>query len=199
MAEDPNQQQQAAYPTGVDPRLINEGEIKSDQIIEDNDLKTQEAEEHIDYIRKVLGIVTVQMIFTFALCVLSSISTPVGKFFRHPLTLILALVLFIYSFCRIAFDEKLRRTVPQNYIHLGMVTCGEAFMLAATAADLKVASVYSAIMGTCAAVGGLFLAALYTASSVDRDLLIRNMVKGLAFAFFMNLIMLLIILFAYNP
>ncbi len=72
-------------------------------------------------------------------------------------------------------------------------------MLAATAADLKVASVYSAIMATCVSVGGLFLAALYTASSVDRDLLIRNMVKGLALAFIMNMIMLLVIIFAYNP
>ena len=160
---------------------------------------TQEAEEHIGYIRKVLCIVCVQMTFTFALCVLSSISTPVGKFFKHPLTLILAIVLFIYSFCRIAFDEKLRRAVPQNYIHLAMVTCGEAFMLAATAADLKVASVYSAIMATCAAVGGLFLAAMYTASSVDRDLLIRNMIKGLMLAFIMNMIMLFVIIFAYNP
>jgi hypothetical protein len=58
MAEDPSQQQ-PAYPTGVDPRLIKEGELKSDEAIEDNDLKTQEAEEQIDYIRKVLGIVAV--------------------------------------------------------------------------------------------------------------------------------------------
>ena len=48
----------AEYPTGADPRLIKEGEVRSDDPLgEDNDLKHYEREEHIGYVRKVLGIV----------------------------------------------------------------------------------------------------------------------------------------------
>ena len=72
-------------------------------------------------------------------------------------------------------------------------------MLSSTAAELKIASVVAAIMATCFAVAGLFVAALYTASSMNRDTLLRNMVKGLAVACFLNLFMLIFILAAYNP
>lgn len=54
-------------------------------------------------------------------------------------------------------------------------------------------------MATCFAVVGLFFAALKTASSMDRDLLIRNMVKGLIGAFILNLVMLFVVLFLYDP
>jgi len=72
-------------------------------------------------------------------------------------------------------------------------------MLSATAADLKVTSVYSAIMATCLSVAGLFVATLYTASSVDRDVLIRNMVKGLVGAFILQIVMFVMILTVYSP
>lgn len=57
MANNPNDQ--PAYPTSVDPRLVKEGEVRDDGTIEDNDLmaKAAEDEDQIDYIRKVLGIV----------------------------------------------------------------------------------------------------------------------------------------------
>ncbi len=71
---------QSAYPTGVDPRLIKEGQVRSDENLDDTDLKQMEAEEHIDYVRKVLGIVAVQMTFTFSLAVLASTFEGVGKF-----------------------------------------------------------------------------------------------------------------------
>jgi FtsH-binding integral membrane protein len=139
------------------------------------------------------------MTFTFACCVLSSTYEPIGKFFKHPLTLIFSLILCIYSMCVIVFNDKIRRTVPQNYIYLLMVTIGEAFLLSATAADLKVASVYSAIFATCLAVVGLFYAAMKTASSVNRDVLIRHMCIALVWSFFAQIIMLLVMIFLYNP
>ena len=48
-----------AYPTAVDPRLIAADAIPSEGLEHDNDLihKTAETEEHIGFIRKVLGIV----------------------------------------------------------------------------------------------------------------------------------------------
>ena len=139
------------------------------------------------------------MTLTFVLCILASTFQTFGNFFKHPLTLIFALVIMITSFCVIIGSKERRRRVPENYIWLALATLGEAFFLAATATDLKVASVISAIMATCIVVGALFFATLYTASSVDRETLIRNMVKGLIGAFFLNLVMLFVMIFLYDP
>ena len=101
--------------------------------------------------------------------------------------------------CIIFLNKKARQEVPKNYILLAGATLGEAVFLAATAADLTVFSVFTAIMATCISVIGLFIAALKTASSVDRDVLIRNMVKGMIGAFILNLVMVFVVLFMYNP
>ena len=189
---------QQQYPTGVDPELVKNGEFQDDGTVQDNDLKQAEAEEHIDYIRKVLGIVTVQMTATFALCALSSASPSFGNFFKNPLILILSFFLMMSCTCVIFASPKRRQTVPENYFWLAGATVGEAFFLAAVAADLTVMSVFTAIMGTCFAVAGLFVAALYTASSVDREVLIRNMVKGLIICLCLNVFMLLFMMFSFQ-
>ena len=107
--------------------------------------------------------------------------------------------MMITCVCIIFFNKKARQEVPKNYILLAGATLGEAVFLAATAADLTVFSVFTAIMATCISVIGLFIAALKTASSVDRDVLIRNMVKGMIGAFILNLVMVFVVLFMYNP
>jgi len=65
------------YPSGVNPELIKEGEVDDGTQV-DNDLKQAETEEHIGFIRKVLGIVAFQMSFTFFLCILSTNSKAMG-------------------------------------------------------------------------------------------------------------------------
>ena len=82
---------------------------------------------------------------------------------------------------------------------LAGATCGEAFFLAAVAADLTVFSVYTAIMATCLSVGGLFAAACYTASTMDRERLIRNMVYSMVITLCIDLVMLFVILIMWNP
>ena len=139
------------------------------------------------------------MAFTFFLCVVSASNQSAGKFFKHPLTLILGLVLLIICMCVIIESKERRTTVPYNYFWLAGATLGECTFLAATAADLTVFSVYMAILATCISVAGLFVAALYTASSVDRDVLIRNMVKGMIVSFVINLAAVIFILFFLNP
>ena len=183
----------------MDPKLIKDGQVRSDDNLDDNDLKHMEAEEHIGYVRKVLGIVSVQMAATFLLCVLASINESIGKGVSRPGIQIFALILMLGCFIAIACYKEARRTVPYNYVLLLGATAGEAFFLAAVAAELKVASVLTAIMATCFATVGLFLAAMKTASTVDRDTLVRNMTYGLIGAFFLNVFMILFIVFMYNP
>ena len=89
--------------------------------------------------------------------------------------------------------------MPKNYILLAGATLGEASFLACVAADLTVFGVFTAILATCIAVGGLFVAALYTASTVNRDVILRNMAAGLVGACVLNLFMLIVIITMYNP
>ena len=162
-------------------------------------MKDQEAEEHIAYVRKVLGIVTVQMTLTFILAALAANFKSIGLFFKNPYVFMFAFILMLVCVLAIACSKECRRSVPKNYILLAGATLGEASFLACAAADLTVFSVFTAIMATCIAVAGLFVAALYTASTVDRDVLIRNMIKGLIGAAFLNLFMLIVIVFMYSP
>jgi len=186
-----------AYPSAPDPKLIKEGEVRSDENLEDSDLKQYEQEEHIGFIRKVLGIVTIQMGVTFLFCVISSLNDKAGAFFKHPLTLILSFILLIFCVCAIAASKKNRRTVPLNYFLLAGATVGETCFLAATAADLKIFSVFAAIAATCLAVAALFVAALYSASSMDRETLLRNMVKAMIVTLILHLIMIVFIVFSF--
>ena len=78
----------------------------------DNDLKQAETEEHIGFVRKVLGIVTVQMTFTFLLAVLSSTSPKLGAFFKSPVTLLISFALLIGCVCTIYISRDARRKVP---------------------------------------------------------------------------------------
>ena len=162
-------------------------------------MKDAEAQDHIEYVRKVLGIVTVQMTLTFLLAAASANFKNVGLFFKNPFVLIGSFALMMGCVLAIFCSKECRREVPKNYILLAGATMGEACFLAAVAADLTVFSVFTAILATCLAVAGLFVAALYTASTVDRDVLLRNMVKGLIGAFVLNLFMLFVVLFMYNP
>ena len=145
-------------------------------------MNNAETEEHIDFVRKVLGIVSVQLTFTFALCVLSSMFESFGKFFKNPAVLILFFILCITCVCVISASKDRRRRVPENYLWLAGATLGEAGILACTSADLKTASVFFAIMATCIAVCACFCAALYSSSTMDRGVLIRNMVKFAIYA-----------------
>ena len=62
--------------------------------------------------RKVLGIVTVQMTFTFVLAVLSSSNAKLGAFFKSPVTLIISFILLIACMCTIYISKDARRKVP---------------------------------------------------------------------------------------
>ena len=88
--------------------------------------------------------------------------------------------------------------MPLNYFLLGGATLGETVFLAAVAADLKIMSVFAAIFATCLAVGSLFVAAAYTASSMDRDKLIRNMGTALGITFILHLAVVLFFVFGFG-
>ena len=104
------------------------------------------------------------MALTFAFSFIASAYAPAGNFFKHPATLIFALIGFIGSVCALAADKSLSRKVPENYILLSIGTCCEAAIIASVAAELTTASVTYAIMATCVSTLGLYAAAVYTST-----------------------------------
>lgn len=179
--------QEQSYPTGVNPQLIADGEFKDDGIMEDSDLQTK-TDEHIGFVRKVLGIVATQMALTFSLALLASAHEPSGKFFKSTPVLTLSLIGYLTGVIWLFCSDTARKVVPQNYILLGVVTVSMATFIASCAANLTEASVLVAIMGCCLSTAGLFAAALFTST---RAHMIRNLSTGLAIAVAMNLIVLL--------
>ena len=139
------------------------------------------------------------MSFTFVLAVLSASSPTLGKTFRSPLMILGSLILLLTCTILIFCYKEYRQRVPLNYILLGGATLGEACLLAATAANLTVMSVYMAILATCLAVAGLFCGALYTSSTMDRDLLIRNMAKFFFVSLLIDVFCIILVFFFMNP
>ena len=160
--------------------------------------KRGDAEDHIGFIRKVLGIVAAQMAITFAFSVLASAYPSVGLIFRNPLVYIFSFVTMLFCFCAIAVSKEARRKVPDNYFWLLGATLGESVLIAAVASEFTVTSVLTAIMATCFVTAGLFGAALCTSSSVNRNTLIRNLSLGIFAAFCLQLVTLLVMLLTWN-
>ena len=161
-------------------------------------VKGQERDEHIGFIRKVLGIVAAQMAVTFAMTLLAS-GTELGEtFFRKPIVTITAMIFMLTSVIVLFCSKHARRTVPQNYIWLFIATLGEATFVSSVAAELTMTSVLTAILATCLTTAGLFFAALYTASSVNRNQLIMNFLLGVVGAMVVQVILLLVMLFTWS-
>lgn len=147
------------------------------------------------FVRKVLGIVACQMALTFAFSLAASAFTPVGNFFRHPLTVILCITAFMTSICFLICNKHLTRKVPENYILLGIITVCEASLIATVAAELTETSVLTAIMATSVTTFCLYFAAVFTST---RARMVRNLVYGLIVAFIVDLCLLLFMVLTWN-
>ena len=135
------------------------------------------------------------MALTFAFSLLASASPLAGNFFRHPAVLITSLIGLIACICILMGNKELTRKVPQNYIILGAITFCEAALIASVAAKLTEASVLMAIMATCVSTACLYVAALYTS---QRENLMRHLVTAVVISCFVDLAMLIFMLFFMN-
>ena len=146
-------------------------------------------EEHVGFVRKVLGIVAAQMALTFAFALFASINSSAGSFFKDPRVLILSVIAFLVCVGYLLHKKEIRHTVPYNYMLLGTITVCEATIIASVAANITAMSVLVCIMAVCLSTASLWLAAVYTST---REHLQRNLMTGLAFAMIANIFVLLI-------
>ena len=165
--------------------------IKSSQNTEDDQIIKDQIRN--GFIRKVFGIVTIQLIFSFAFILLCQTKT-IKKFVAQNEALCVVLfsisiIAFIISVCVISCNRQLARKVPTNYILLFCVTLAESILSAAAAINYPIEIVVAAIILTIAASIGIIC---YTLKS-KRDLSYCGMtlfvlISQVLFFGFLNLI-----------
>ena len=159
--------------------------------------KDDERDEHIGFIRKVLGIVAAQMLVTFSMSLAASFDDKIGRLVKNPFVYLSSIMLLMTCFCILMCSSHVRKSVPQNYFWLFGFTLGESVMIAAIASELKTESVVTSIMATCVLTACLFFAALNTSTSVHSTTLIRNLALGVVGALILTLVFNLIFIFTW--
>lgn len=143
-------------------------DIKSSQNSEDDQIIKDQI--RIGFIRKVFGIITIQLIFSFSFILLCQAKS-VKNFIAHNeglsvIILSISTITFIISVCLISCNRELARKVPTNYILLFCVTLAESILSAGAAVSFPPEIVITAIVLTIATSFGIIC---YTLKS-KRDL-----------------------------
>jgi len=166
-------------------------DIKSSQNSEDDQIIKDQIRN--GFIRKVFGIVTFQLIFSFSF-ILFCQAKSIKNFIAHNegfcvILFSISTIIFILSVCVISCNRELARKVPTNYILLFCVTLSESILSAAAAINYPLEIVITAILLTIAASIGIIC---YTLKA-KRDLSYCGMtlfalISQLFFFGFLNLI-----------
>ena len=166
-------------------------DIKSSQNTEDDQIIKDQIRN--GFIRKVFGIVTIQLIFSFSFilfCQTKSIKNFIARNEGFCVILFsISTIAFIISVCLVYCNRELARKVPSNYILLFCVTFAESIVSTAASIKYPVEIVIAAIILTIAASIGIICYTLKT----KRDLSYCGMtlfvlISQLLFFGFLNLI-----------
>ena len=146
------------YP--VDIKQSNDG---SNSIEEDPVLKSQIRN---GFIRKVFGIVTFQLTFTFLFILFCQTKTVKQFISRNQLfcslLLTTSIICFIICGCILSCSRKIARKVPHNYILLFMVTLSESISCTSITLKYSYEIVVSSIILTIASALGIIIYTLKT-------------------------------------
>lgn len=122
-----------------------------------------ETQIRLGFIRKVFGILSIQMLATTFLCMISVISTQFAVFQKtHPELMILSLIVSIISIIALTCFKSVSRSVPTNYIVLAIFTLSEAYVVSAICGTTAPNLVVMAAAMTCAITCALTLYACTT-------------------------------------
>lgn len=115
----------------------------------------------MDFAKKVLGIVTVQLAATFAMALYSSYYQNFAAFCRNFWTQLSSLFIYLASLITLLCSKKLRHSLPGNYLTLGVFTVSMALVVSGLTAYLTVTSVLLAVGVLVITLIFLFAAALF--------------------------------------
>lgn len=162
-----------------------------DQTPEKNPEKL-EKDDHLAFVRKVLGIVAAQLAFTLSFCVLTAYNEALGSFLNNLWILIPLFILLIVLMLTLYCSKTLRRKVPHNYILLAAITVVEALYVGAITATYSPESVLLAIGVTAATVASLFVTAMCTPASQH---LLKFLIIGLILSAILQVMFLVSLFF----
>ena len=145
---------QGPYPTTVHPDIEKEEEYEWEKKWRID----EKLEDQMGFMRKVFGIVSVQMIVTMLAAIGGAVMKDTRMMERNPLLVLVSIALVIGCAMTIFFSVEYRRTVPYNYMLLAGLTLGEAFMFAGLTSRMDVQSVLTAIMALAILTSGIFAA-----------------------------------------
>jgi len=143
------------------------------EIKQNNDLSTSidedpmiKAELRNGFIRKVFGIVTLQLSVTFAF-ILACNTNKMKRLISHNESLwvaifIGAIIMFFISVCILSCNRRLARKVPHNYILLCFVTISESILCTTASLNYSFEIVCASIVLTIASALGIILYTLKT-------------------------------------
>ena len=131
-----------------------------------------------------------QLLLTFLMSLFASGIQVGEEFFKRPNVAGFGLILMLTSSLVLLLSEQARRSVPWNYIWLFAATIGEASLISSVSAFLTMTSVLTCILATCLVTGGLFVAAWFTSTSVNKKRLIRNFALSIFGAMLLQSILL---------
>lgn len=105
-------------------------------------------ETRLGFLKKVYGILSAQLALTVFVCTLIMSSQALQKTFCNTAVLIIALVVQIGVMIPLLCSKKLARTVPKNYILLGIFTLCEAILVGVICSFYEPLSVFMAAIMT---------------------------------------------------
>ena len=147
---------QEPYPTTVHPDIEKEEEYD----IEKRWRIDEKMEDQMGFMRKVFGIVAVQMIVVMIAAIAGAVMKDARMIERHPFIGLFTAIMMIACIMTILWNVEMRRTVPKNYFLLAGVTIGEAFFFCGLTGRLQmdVQAVLNAIMALAILSSGIFAA-----------------------------------------
>ena len=129
----------------------------------------------LGFIRKVYGILSVQLFVTTIFSLLAMVSDSVKKFMINNFgILLLMLLLAIFLPCVIVCCNGQMRQFPQNYIILGVFTLAESYLIGFICAYTKPEVVFMAASMTFVMVASLTIYAITTKNDCENKELISN-------------------------
>lgn len=120
-------------------------------------VQSAESALRLGFLRKVYGILSVQLLFTFSLVALFVLNPPMHSFVKAtPAILYVALAMYVGSAVTLTLcGPSVRRTYPSNYLLLASFTVATSLLVAVAACAYSPVSVGLASFYTFAIFGGL--------------------------------------------
>lgn len=133
---------------------------------EDNDLyynSQWDTEVRLGFIRKVYGILSFQLLMTFFVCAISMTNQKFSQFqVSNPAIFYLCIITTIITSIAIVCCRSVARSVPLNYILLGVFTACESYLVSFICGTTNPKLVLMAAAMTCGVVIALTLYAYFT-------------------------------------